>query len=85
MNELVVKKRVLSETVWNDAFCFVADNRHLISLPAEVYSIAYVPFRTSVRDSVVIAAVAMAISFLATLYPSAQAARLEPVETLRYE
>jgi lipoprotein-releasing system permease protein len=64
---------------------FIADHYHLVSLDPEVYSIAYVPFRTNAIDSVVIAVVAIAISFLATLYPSTEAARLEPVEALRYE
>jgi lipoprotein-releasing system permease protein len=64
---------------------FVADHYRLVSLDAEVYSIEYVPFRPNPLDSIVIAAVAIAISFLATLYPSTEAARLEPVETLRYE
>jgi lipoprotein-releasing system permease protein len=57
----------------------------LISLPPDVYSISYVPFRANPLDSVIVAASAILISFLATLYPSAAAAKLEPVEALRYE
>ena len=64
---------------------YLADRYHLISLAPDVYTISYVPFRPSLVDSVIIAGVAVLISFLATLYPSAAAARLEPVETLRYE
>jgi lipoprotein-releasing system permease protein len=41
--------------------------------------------RMSGRDLVLFAASALVISFLATLYPSRQAARLDPVEVLRYE
>jgi lipoprotein-releasing system permease protein len=64
---------------------FVADRYRLISLAPDVYTIAYVPFKPNPVDSVIIGLAAILISFLATLYPSAAAARLEPVETLRYE
>jgi lipoprotein-releasing system permease protein len=64
---------------------FFADHYRLIHLPPDVYTIAYVPFHANPLDSVVIAAAAIFISFLATLYPSAAAAKLEPVEALRYE
>ena len=64
---------------------YVADKYHLISLAPDVYTIAYVPFKANLTDSVIIAVAAIVISFLATLYPSRAAARLEPVETLRYE
>jgi lipoprotein-releasing system permease protein len=63
----------------------IADKYQLIPLTAEIYSIPYVPFRLNFLDSAVIGAVAILISFLATLYPSAAAAKLQPVEALRYE
>ena len=65
--------------------CHLADKYHLIRLAPEVYTIAYVPFKASPLDSVIVAASAILISFLATLYPSAAAAKLQPVEALRYE
>ena len=58
---------------------------HLISLSAEVYSIDYVPFAPRVLDGLLVAAVALLISFVATLYPSWSAARVLPAEALRYE
>ena len=58
---------------------------HLISLSAEVYSIDYVPFAPRALDGVLVAAVALLISFVATLYPSWSAARVLPAEALRYE
>jgi lipoprotein-releasing system permease protein len=64
---------------------FLADKYHLIHLAPDVYTIAYVPFRANPIDSIVIAVSAILISFLATLYPSAAAAKLQPVEALRYE
>jgi lipoprotein-releasing system permease protein len=65
--------------------CYVADKYHLIRLAPEVYTIAYVPFRASPLDATIVAAAAILISYLATLYPSAAAAKLQPVEALRYE
>jgi lipoprotein-releasing system permease protein len=65
--------------------CYFADKYHLIRLAPEVYTLAYVPFRASPLDSAIVAAAAILISFLATLYPSAAAAKLQPVEALRYE
>lgn len=58
---------------------------HFISLSAEVYSIDYVPFAARPVDGVIVAAVALAISWLATIYPSWSAARILPAEALRYE
>lgn len=65
--------------------CYFADKYHLISLAPDVYSIAYVPFKAAALDSVIVAVMAVLISFVATLYPSAAASRLQPVEALRYE
>jgi lipoprotein-releasing system permease protein len=65
--------------------CYFADKYHLISLAPDVYTIAYVPFKAQPLDSAIVAAVAILISFFATLYPSAAASKLHPVEALRYE
>ncbi len=56
-----------------------------IQLPKDVYYISALPMQIQTGDVVAIIAAAMAISFLATLYPSWQAARLDPVEAIRYE
>jgi lipoprotein-releasing system permease protein len=58
---------------------------HLISLAPEVYSIDYVPFAPRLIDGLLVAFVALGISFVATLYPSWSAARILPAEALRYE
>jgi lipoprotein-releasing system permease protein len=57
----------------------------LIPLQADVYALSSVPFHAHPLDGVWIAIAAITISFLATLYPSLAAARLNPVEILRYE
>lgn len=58
---------------------------HLIYLSPEVYSIDYVPFAPRPGDGLLVALVALGVSFIATLYPSWSAARILPAEALRYE
>ena len=58
---------------------------HWISLSPEVYSIDYVPAAPRVIDGIIVAAVSVGISFLATIYPSYSASRVLPAEALRYE
>jgi lipoprotein-releasing system permease protein len=58
---------------------------HFIQLSAEVYSIDTLPFAPRPLDGVIVSAVSIGISLLATLYPSSAAARILPAEALRYE
>jgi lipoprotein-releasing system permease protein len=67
------------------AFAWIAGTYHLIPLDPQVYAVPYVPFHPSLLDAVWIAAAAMGISVGATLLPARAAARLLPVEILRYE
>ncbi len=67
------------------ALAQLADRYQWIRLPETVFSIAYAPFRPRVVDALIVAGIALLISFLATIYPARQAARLNPVEGLRYE
>jgi lipoprotein-releasing system permease protein len=64
---------------------WLGDRYKLIPLDAQVYALSSVPFSAQAFDGVWIALAALTISFLATLYPSLAAARLNPVEILRYE
>jgi lipoprotein-releasing system permease protein len=54
-------------------------------LSAEVYSIDYLPFAPRFSDALIVAAVSLGVSLLATLYPSGSAAKVLPAEALRYE
>jgi lipoprotein-releasing system permease protein len=66
-------------------FAWIAGKYQLIPLDPQVYAVAYVPFHPSAIDGVWISVVAMGISLLATLVPARAAARLLPVEILRFE
>jgi lipoprotein-releasing system permease protein len=52
---------------------------------AQIYFFTRIPARVYASDVITVVAMAFALSFLATLYPSWRAARLDPVEALRYE
>jgi lipoprotein-releasing system permease protein len=58
---------------------------HFIHLSAEVYAIDTLPFAPRLMDGVIVSALSIGISLLATLYPSIAAARVLPAEALRYE
>ena len=64
---------------------YFADKQRWIRLDEEVYALSYVPFDPRWTDSIWIAAMAILISFLATIYPARNAARIAPAESLRYE
>jgi lipoprotein-releasing system permease protein len=53
--------------------------------PAEFYFLSQLPSRVDAREVIAVAALAFILSLLATIYPSWRAARLDPVEALRYE
>ncbi len=67
------------------ALSWAGGHYHLFSLSAEVYSIDYVPFAPRPVDGLLVALVAIGVSFIATLYPSWSAAGVLPAEALRYE
>jgi lipoprotein-releasing system permease protein len=67
------------------ALSWIGGHYHVVSLSAEVYSIDYVPFAPRALDGLLVALVAIGISFIATLYPSWSAASVLPAEALRYE
>jgi len=71
--------------VFGYAISYTGGHYHLLALSPEVYSIDYVPFAPRVIDGVLVALVAIGISFVATLYPSWSASRILPAEALRYE
>jgi lipoprotein-releasing system permease protein len=67
------------------AVSWAGGHYRFIRLDAAVYSLDYLPFAPRIRDGVIVAAVSLGVSLLATLYPSGSAAKVLPAEALRYE
>lgn len=70
------------------AVCWIITRYELVSFPpeiAEVYFVSSIPFITRMVDLAAIAGFSIGVSFVATLIPSMRAARLNPIEALRYE
>jgi lipoprotein-releasing system permease protein len=62
-----------------------AGGHYRFPLDPAVYSIDYLPFAPRVVDALIVGAVSLGVSLLATLYPSWSAAKVLPAEALRYE
>lgn len=65
--------------------CWLLDHYQLITLDTRVYYIPYLPFEVRPWDVGAIGVMAVLVSFVATIYPSWRAARLDTVEALRHE
>jgi len=65
--------------------CALLERYQFVELPRDVYYLSTLPVKMQFTDVALIGFSAIVISLLATLYPSRQAAKLEPSEALRYE
>ncbi|MEX2270182.1 MAG: FtsX-like permease family protein [Vicinamibacterales bacterium] len=65
--------------------CFIADRYELIQIPIDVYQISHVPFTVELSDFLAVVGASIVICFVATIYPSRQASRLDPAQALRYQ
>jgi len=95
--DMEIKKIFLSQGLWTGvvgvavgvtaglALCFVLDRWHFIHLPQDVYSLSALPVQTNPTDIIIIAAVAIGISVLASLWPATRISRIDPSQALRYE
>lgn len=66
------------------SLCLLQNTYEFIRLPGDVYYITALPVDLQMSDVFLVAASAMLISFVATLYPAHQASRFDPVEVIRY-
>jgi lipoprotein-releasing system permease protein len=64
---------------------YFLDRYRLIKIPSDIYQVSYLPFHLLPTDFAAVVIGAVLVCFLATLYPSRQAARLDPAQALRYE
>lgn len=67
------------------SLAWAAGTYKLIPLDPQIYSVPFVPFQPNPADALWITAAALAISIASTLVPARSAARIQPVELLRYE
>lgn len=65
--------------------CHLLARYKFISLPSDVYYITTLPVQVEFWDVCLVSLSAVVISFLATIYPSWHASKLNPVEAIRYE
>ena len=70
--------------LFGTALCILQREYHLVGLPGDVYYITALPVNLKTMDVAMVALAALSICFLATLYPAFQAARLKPIEAIRY-
>jgi lipoprotein-releasing system permease protein len=64
---------------------WLLDHYRVITIPSDVYQVSYLPFKLLPKDLAAIVISAIVVCFVATLYPSRQAAKLDPAQALRYE
>jgi len=67
------------------SLCYLANHYQWIRLDEQIYSLSFVPFEPRPFDGLYVAAVAIGVSFFATIYPARNATRISPAEVLRYE
>jgi len=64
-------------------FCWAI--QEFYTLPGDVYYLSHIPVNIKIMDVLTVAISAITITFLATIHPCRQAARLDPAEAIRYE
>lgn len=67
------------------ALSYVLNTYQIIKLPADIYYLSHLPVKVKLSDFVSVSLSAILISFVSTIYPAWQAAKLNPIEPLRYE
>ncbi len=66
------------------AACYILETYQFISLPGDVYYLSHLPVKMNLPDIALVSFSAIVISLLSTIYPSYRAAKLNPIEPLRF-
>jgi lipoprotein-releasing system permease protein len=64
---------------------YLIDRYEIIKIPPDVYFVDHLPVQLQFTDLLTIIGGSIAVAFVATIYPSLQASRLEPVDAIRHE
>lgn len=64
--------------------CWVIKTYPIVELPPDIYYLSQVPVQVQARDVLAVMGLGLALSLLATAYPAARAARVDPVEAIHY-
>ncbi|MGH8008129.1 MAG: FtsX-like permease family protein, partial [Candidatus Binatia bacterium] len=72
-------------TLFGYVGCWLLDRYEFIELPKDVFYVSTVPVKIYLENFLAVGVASVVICLLATIYPARQAARLAPVEVIRYE
>ncbi|MHB1678959.1 MAG: lipoprotein-releasing ABC transporter permease subunit [bacterium] len=64
---------------------YIEEVYHVVKLPPSVYYITNLPVRMTLNEFLIIGISALLLSFIATIYPSYKASKIDPAEGVRYE
>jgi lipoprotein-releasing system permease protein len=67
------------------SFSWAANRYHFVPLPADMYFVAYLPFKVEMSDVIAVNVIAILLSIIATWYPARTASRLDPIVAIREE
>lgn len=71
--------------IFGIGLAWAANRYHLVPLPQDVYFITYLPFALDVEDVLIVNAITVFLSVIATWYPARVASRLDPIAAIRGE